>query len=249
MNALIRSEALKQRTTRSTTLLLAWMSGLILVIVALHVASFDLRTLRSGDSQHKILGLGTTIAALFGALAGAISVTGEFRSGTIRPTLLITPHRSRVLVAKLFASTTVGFGIGLAALILTAGTEAAGLAIRGVDIRLSAGDYGQAVIGGAIAAALFGAMGAALGAAVRNQVAVLVGLCVWLLFVEPLLLGNAPDIGRYAPVACAGAVAGAIQTQIAGDLVGPALGLLLLAAYAGLLALIGNHLLVQRDID
>jgi hypothetical protein len=84
---------------------------------------------------------------------------------------------------------------------------------------------------------------------VRNQVASVVGLCVWLLLVEPLLLGDVPAVGKYAPGASAGAVAGAIQSQIADSLVVPGLGLALLAAYAALVALAGSLLINRRDID
>jgi hypothetical protein len=83
---------------------------------------------------------------------------------------------------------------------------------------------------------------------VRNQVAAVVGLCVWLLFLEPLLLGDIPSAAKYAPEASAGAIAGAIQSQTADTLTAPALGIVLLAAYAGLAGLAGSLLITRRDI-
>ena len=77
----------------------------------------------------------------------------------------------------------------------------------------------------------------------------LVGLCVWLLFVEPLLLGDVPAAAKYFPEASAGAIAGAIQSQIADSLIAPALGVVLLAGYAALAALAGATLITRRDID
>jgi len=59
---------------------------------------------------------------------------------------------------------------------------------------------------------------------------------VWLLLIETTLIGNAPSAGKFAPGASAGALAGAIQTQAATNLLAPALGALLLIAYAGVLA-------------
>ena len=79
-------------------------------------------------------------------------------------------------------------------------------------------------------------------------IAAVVGLCVWLLFLEPLLLGDVPSAGKYAPEATAGAIAGAIQSQIADSLVAPALGVVLLAAYAALAGLAGSLLITRRDI-
>jgi ABC-type transport system involved in multi-copper enzyme maturation permease subunit len=249
MTAQLRAELLKQRTTRTSLLLLAWMVGLVLVVVALHVLSFSVADLSREDNQMKILGLGTSLAALFAALLGAMSITGEFRTGTIRPTLLVAPRRPRVVVAKVGASAIAGLGIGLLAEALTAGAEAAGLAARGIDVELATGEYVQLLAGGAFAAALFAAIGVGIGSAVRNQVPVLIGLCVWLLFVEPLLLGDVPSVAKYAPEASAGAIAGAIQSQIADSLVAPALGAALLVAYAALAAAAGSALITRRDID
>ena len=249
MTAQLRSELLKQRTTPTNRLLLAWLAGLVLLVVALHVVSFSNSTLAQEANQMKILGLGTSVGALFGSLLGAMSITGELRSGTIRPTFLVTPRRGRVIAAKVLASMAAGAGLGLLAEALTVGAEAAGLAARGVPIELAASDYAQLLAGGALGAALFAAIGVGIGTAVRNQVAALVGLCVWLLFVEPLLLADAPSAARYAPEASAGAIAGAIQSQIADSLIAPALGAVLLAAYAALIAGAGALLVARRDVD
>jgi ABC-2 type transport system permease protein len=249
MTAQLRSELLKQRTTRTNRLLLAWMAGLAVAVVALHVFSFSTGALAREANQMKILGLGTSLGALFAALLGAMSITGEFRSGTIRPTFLVTPRRGRVIAAKELAGMAAGAGIGLLAAALTAGAEAAGLTARGVHVQLAAGDYAQFLAGAALGAALFAAIGVGIGAMVRNQVAALVGLCVWLLFAEPLLLADVPSAARYAPEAAAGAIAGAIQSQIADSLVAPALGVLLLAAYAALIAWAGALLVNRRDVD
>jgi ABC-2 type transport system permease protein len=248
MTAQLRSELLKQRSTRTNLVLLAWMVGIALLVVALHVLSFSVATLAREDNQMKILGLGTSIGALFAALLGAMSITGEFRTGTIRPTLLVTPRRTRVIAAKVLASMLAGVGIGLVAQCLAASGEAVGLAVRGVEIELGGGDYAQLLAGGALSGALFAAIGVGVGAIVRNQVATVAGLCVWLLFLEPLLLGDVPTAGKYAPEASAGAVAGAIQSQIANSLIAPGLGVVLLTAYAALAGLAGSLLIARRDV-
>jgi uncharacterized membrane protein YfcA len=84
---------------------------------------------------------------------------------------------------------------------------------------------------------------------VRNQVTAVVGFCLWLLFLEPLLFGDLPAVAKFAPGASAGAIAGAIQTQIADDLVAPALGVLLLAAYAALASAAGSVATTRRDVS
>jgi ABC-type transport system involved in multi-copper enzyme maturation permease subunit len=248
MIAQLRSELLKQRTTRSSLVLLAWMLGLVVVVVALHVVSFGAADLARASNQMKVLGLGTSLGALFASLLGAISITGEIRTGTIRPTLLVTPRRTRMIAAKTMASMLAGAATGLIAASLTAGAEAAGLGIRGIHVELGGGDYAQLLAAGALAGALFAAIGVGVGAVVRNQVAAVAGLAVWLLFLEPLLLGDVPGAAKYAPEASAGAIAGAIQSQIADTLISPALGVLLLALYTALAGWAGAVAITRRDV-
>lgn len=115
MKALIRSELLKQRTTRTTALVALWMAGLVALVVLLHVLSLKTASLSQRDGQLKVLGWGTGIGTLFASILGALTMTAEFRHGTIRPTLLATPRRSRVVAAKLLASVLVGLAVGVLA--------------------------------------------------------------------------------------------------------------------------------------
>jgi ABC-2 type transport system permease protein len=248
VSRLVKAELLKQRTTRTSLLLLLWISGLILLLVVMHVASLSLAHLSTKDGQLKVVGWGTGVGALFACLLGALSFTAEVRHGTIRPTFLATPRRERVIAAKLAAGALTGLGVGLLAEGLTAAIEAAGLAAREIHIHLSAGDYLQLLGGGAVAGALFAAIGVGVGAVVRQQVGAVAGLCVWLLLIETTLIGNVPTAGKYAPGAAAGAIAGAIQTQSASKLVTPALGVLLLAAYAAIAAGSATLTTTRRDV-
>jgi ABC-2 type transport system permease protein len=121
--------------------------------------------------------------------------------------------------------------------------------VRGIHIALSSGGYVQLLAGGSVAAALFAALGVGVGAVVRNQVGAVVGLCVWLLLIETTLIGNVPSAGKFAPGASAGALAGAIQTQSASKLLAPALGALLLAAYAAAASAAGVIVTERRDVN
>ncbi len=248
MSRLVKSELLKQRTTRTSLLLLLWMTGLILLVVLLHVLSLSTDHISTADGELKVVGWGTSVAALFASLLGAMSITAEIRHGTIRPTFLATPRRERAIAAKLIAGALTGLAIGLLAEGLTAAIEAAGLAARGIHIQLTAGDYTQLLAGGAAAGALSAVVGLGVGAVVRHQVGAVVALCVWLLLIETTLIGNIPSAGKFAPGAAAGAIAGAIQTQSASKLVAPALGVLLLAVSAAVAAGAGALLTNRRDV-
>lgn len=248
MTRLIRAELLKQRTTRATLTLLVSMTALILLLIVLHVLSLSTEQLSTSDGQLKVVGWGTTAGALFAALLGAMSITTEIRHGTIRPTLLATPKRERVIAAKLAAGALTGIGAGLLAEALAAGLEAAGLAIRGIHIQLGAGDYLQLLAGGAFAAGFFAAIGVGIGALVRQQIGAVAGLTIWLILIETTLIGNIPSAGKFAPGAAAGAIAGAIQTQSTSNLVAPAIGVLLLMLYAAVAATAGALLTNRRDV-
>jgi ABC-type transport system involved in multi-copper enzyme maturation permease subunit len=248
VSSLVASELLKQRSTRTSPLLVAWMTGLILLLILLHVFSLGHDEMSGRAGQLKVIGWGTSIGALFASLLGAMSMTAEIRHGTIRPTFLATPRRERVIAAKLLAGAFTGLGVGVIAEGLAAAIEAAGLSVRGLQIQLTASDYVQLIVGGAAVGALFAAVGVGVGAIVRHQVSTIAGLCVWLLLIETTLIGNVPSAGKFTPGAAAGAIAGAVQTQSASKLVAPGIGVLLLAGYAAVAAVAGAVLTIRRDV-
>lgn len=249
MIAQLRSELFKQRTTRTARVLLTSMVGVTLLVVCLHVFTLKTADLSQAANQPKVFGWGTTIGALFAALAGAIGITAEFRHGTIRPTLLANPDRGRVVGAKAAAAAIAGLGIGLLAAGLVAAIGSIGLALRGIPVTLNAGDFAQMLVGGAAGAALWAILGTGLGALLRGQVGTVVGLCVWLLLIENILIGNVPSAGKYAPGASAGALAGLMPNAATAKLLAPVVGAALLAAYAAVVAGAGLVATERRDID
>lgn len=231
MNPQLRSELFKQRTTRTSRWLLLTLVALITLVVLLHVVSLPARDLGDAKGQLKIIGMGTTFGMLFASLLGAMSITGEIRHGLIRPTLLATPNRTRVLLAKVLASALAGAAFGLLAEAVALGVASAGLAARDIPVTVESGEIAQLLLGGAVAAAFWAAIGVGIGALVRSQVAALVGLTVWQLFIEQTLVGILPTAARYAPGPSAGALAGAILQQTSAYLLAPAIGALVTVAY------------------
>ena len=246
MKAQLRAELLKQRTSGTARGLFAAMLGLVALAVLLH-GLVPAGNLDSSSEQLMVLGRGEFLGALFAALLGALSITSEYRYGTIRPTLLVSPQRERVVAAKVRASTLIGAAFGLAGSALAAAIGTGTLRARGIDVQLDSGDYALLLAGGTAAAALWAAIGVGVGAVVRNQVPTLIGICAWLLFVEGLPVGDVTgvgDVGRFAP----GALGEAISGQDPDTLVAPAAGLVLLALYATAAALIGALATTRRDV-
>ena len=248
MTALLRAELLKQRSTRANLGLLAATAGLVSLAVLLHGLGLPGERVDSRSEQVTlVLGWGERLAAVFGGLLGALSITGEIRHGTIRPTLLVTPRRTRVLGAKVLASAALGVVLGLIATALAAGVGSAALAARGIESRLDGGTYALFLAGGIAAAALWAAIGVGLGALVRNQVPAVVGICAWLLFVEGLLVGDIADVaavGRFGPGAAAAAIGGLDPDR----LLAPGVGLGVLVLYAAAAAVAGSLATARRDV-
>jgi ABC-2 type transport system permease protein len=247
VRAQLRAELLKQRSTRTGLGLFAGMLGLVLFAVLLHGLGLAAGNLDSTTEQLMVFGRGEFLAAVFAALLGALSITGEIRHGTIRPTFLVSPRRARVLMAKVLVSTLIGAGFGLAGCALAAGVGSAVLRARGIDVELGGGDFALLLAGGTAAAGLWAAIGVGLGAIVRHQVPTLIGICGWLLFVEGLLVSDVAgvgDVGRFAP----GALGEAISGQDPDTLVAPVVGLVLLTLYAAAFAAAGSVASARRDV-
>lgn len=240
----IASEIRKLTTTRSVYLMLA---GLI-VIVGLGVVATttdgEPGSLLAPLENQVFLNVSLTIAPLFGLLLGLRSFTDEFRYGSIVPTLLASPVRRRVLGAKLVATAGGGVALSLAAVAISIAVGVPILVVKGSGITWSTGALAL-VVGRLVAATvMWTALGVGLGLAVKHQVAAIAGTLVWLLAAEGLLSGLVPNVAKYFPGAAGFAVVGINST----DLLTPALGALLLGAYAAVTVAAGAVLMQRRDI-
>jgi hypothetical protein len=244
VRAQLRSELLKQRSTFTNLGLFLAMLALVLLAVLLHAVAVPADRLQTAADQVQVFRFGALLGALFAGLVGALSITGEIRHGTIRPTFLVTPRRGEVVAAKVVISALVGTVFGLVAAGVAVGVGSAALAAREIPITLDAGDYTLMPLGGIAAAALWAPIGVGLGALVRNQVATLVAIFLWLFFIENLLVDFVPGAGKFAPGAAAAAITGVDPDR----LLAPAFGALLLAAYAVATAAAAWIATLRRDV-
>jgi len=226
VNGQLSSELLKLRTTRMAGLLLLAAAGLTLLGVFVEGASASAAELAGDDQQRTLLGAGSS-AVFFATLVGLLTVTSEFRYGTIRPTLLVQPRRRIVLAAKLTAAALAGVVLTLVCIALSLAAGLAILAVRGVELVPSGADLIALVAGAIAAAALSALLGVAIGALIRNQVGAIVAVVAYAFLVDATLFAATPGVGRFLPGKAGDALAG----QPVDHLLSPGAGALALIAW------------------
>jgi ABC-2 type transport system permease protein len=246
MSDAIRSELLKLRTTRTFLGIVIATLALVALIAGAQAAadSFD-----SGSVPGIDLLDTAGLAQPFALVLGLLAVTTEFRHGTITPTLLATPDRMRLIVAKLSAHVTAGLVLGVVAYALAAILMSIILPLRDISTGLSFGDGAEQVVGGVVCIALLAAIGVGVGAVIRNQVGAVIGGLAWFFMIEPLLTAI-PKVGDWiGDYGIGGAVAAVSASQFDGGAeISQLAGGLLLLGYAVLFAVGGAVMMRRRDV-
>lgn len=243
MIGLVRSELFKLRTTRTALTLVAAMVGVTLLFTLLNGLVVKEPQLLERKMQFQLLATGS-IASAFAAILGLLSMTTEFRHGTVRATMLATPRRARVVVAKLVATTAFGAGLGTIGVGVSYAVGRICLSARGIPSTLHPGDVRLVLVGAIVVSALWGAFGVGIGAVIRNQVGAIVGGLMWVFFAESILFALVPSVGRYLP-----ATAANVLTQVETSHQLPiAAGVVIFCAYVAVAAAAGAIVTARRDL-
>jgi ABC-type transport system involved in multi-copper enzyme maturation permease subunit len=252
MIRLIQAEFVKLFSTKLWLWLLLGAFGLTALAVSLTIG-FDGQegnpapplTTEAGQKNLFSSAGASTVWAL---ILGIIAVTGEFRHQTVTPTFLATPHRGRVVIAKLIAYAITGIGYGIATIILAIAIALPWTSAKDIDLSLGSNGIPAVLIGVAAAVAVYSLLGVGLGALIRNQIAAIVGALVYLFIVEGLV-GNLPTIRDYYkwfPGGANSALTGTFTPNV--TLLEPYQGGLLLVAYGLVFAGLGTWLAMRRDV-
>jgi ABC-2 type transport system permease protein len=254
----VRTELLKLRTTRLAAGLLALAAGLT-TLVALILSSGAgtgdsyIPALSSAEGLRAIL-TNTGFAMLVATVFGVTIATGEFRNQTVTDTYLDEPNRTRILVAKMVAAAVVGLLFGLVASVIATAVGVAVAAGKGYQIAIGAGTIAAYAGGAVLACGLLAAVGVGVGALLRGQLPALIAVFVWVMAVEQVVGGVAPDAGRFLPFLAATTLGGADSTAsmppIPPDLqpLAPAAVVVLLAGLILLLGAVATRTTVRRDV-
>jgi ABC-2 type transport system permease protein len=247
MIGLVRAELAKLRTTRLAYGVAATMTafGVLTVVANVTSAGRQGNPPLSADDLPRLVSAPAAMLAGAALLLGILGMAGEFRHHTITQTFLASPDRGRVVAAKLAAYALAGIAVAVLSLAVTTAVALPWLLAKGLTVSLLDAELGRVLAGTVLAAGLCGLVGVGVGALVRNQVAAIVGVLVWALVVEGLLLNllNAPGLGKWLPSAAAAAL-----TNPGGAHLDRWAGGLLLASYGLAFAVAGTRFVVRRDI-
>jgi ABC-type transport system involved in multi-copper enzyme maturation permease subunit len=253
VTALIRAEIRKLFTTKLWLWMFIATVGLTALFVSLTIA-FDGQQgneaprLNTPEGQRNLFGSPAGAAVIVGIL-GIIAMTSEFRHMTATPTFLATPRRGRVVTAKMITYTGLGIAYAAAAVGVTLAVALPWLAAKNIDVSLGANGIPQTLIGVGANVAIYAVLGVGLGALLKNQIAAVVGLLVYLLVVGPVLTAITsirdytkflPDAAAMALVQSTPAAGSAFLEQWQGGAV--------LIGWALLFAVLGYVFTVRRDI-
>jgi ABC-2 type transport system permease protein len=239
---LLRAELLKLRTTRTFVTLVSVTLVLSLIVVGLTAILAD------DFTEPSVRELFTfDFSSLFILLLGVTGMAGEWRHRTITSSVLAAPDRLKLLTAKVISYAVAGTVLSL---IVTVALMALGTLILSLrdETTLGAADLADVLWRNLLVAALLGAFGVCVGGIVRNQIVAIVGLLVFAFALEPVLLNLALEVGRFGPTT--GAPSGIIGVNPVdeGELLSPAVALLVMLGWVGLGFVITATLLRRRDL-
>lgn len=124
---------------------------------------------------------------IFALVLGITGMTGEYRYETITSTFLVSPRRSRVVVAKLLAHGAMGVLYGVAGLLVVLVAGGVTVTIRGYGLGLGADRLWVTMALAVVAVAIWAVVGIGVGTLLRSQIAAIVlGVLVTFL-IEPLV--------------------------------------------------------------
>jgi ABC-2 type transport system permease protein len=121
---------------------------------------------------------GQFFGVLLIVMLSAILVTNEFFHLTATTTFLVTPHRERVILAKLAAATLLGLGFWLITTVLNLAVAPFFLRQLDLPVQLGEGGVWRAIGLNALAFVLWAVVGVGVGVLIRSQIATVLVLSI-----------------------------------------------------------------------
>jgi ABC-2 type transport system permease protein len=255
-SGVLRSEWIKLRSLRST-----WFSLLATVVLVdaigtlfswLHARHMETVVGPKGQLSFDATQVslrGVFLAQLAIGVLGVLVITGEYATGMIRSSLAAVPRRQPVLLAKALVFGLVTLAVSLPTTLL--GFLLGQWAQSGTHAQATLTTPGalRAIVGSAVFLTLLGLFAVGLGFLIRNTAGALAAL-FGIVLVAPLLVNALPepyaaDVAKFLPLNLGARVVA--TTDYDPSLLGPLVGLGVMALYAVAALLAGAFVLGRRD--
>jgi ABC-2 type transport system permease protein len=203
MIGVLRSELFKMRTTRATKIVVACA---IIVPVAINILSsiFAFNDGVFGDSVIAYVGSASALIGLLFGVVGVLCSTQEYSQGTIRITLVATPKRFKVWIAKMLTVIIISAGSTVILVVACLAPMKFILERRNITFELISSDI-RVIPSMVLLVSLLSILGLSLGLIFKSSPGAISALLLWPTIIEGLIFGLLTlifddGIFRWAPI-------------------------------------------------
>jgi len=203
MIGVLKSELFKLRTTRATKIVVISSVALPAIIFTL-TSALAFQNGEVGDSLASMVGNFAPLTGLLLGVVGVLCSTQEYSQGTIRITLVATPSRLKVFVAKLLTTVVVSIASSLLMLLLCLVPSQLILSSRNVDYVTISTDI-RILFSVVILSAFLSVLGLSLGLVFKSSPGAISALLIWPTILEGMVFGllsvaSGRNMMKFAPV-------------------------------------------------
>jgi hypothetical protein len=248
MIGVLKSELFKLRTTRATKIIVICSVVLPAIIFSL-TSMFAFSNGEVGDSLASMVGNFAPLTGLLLGVVGVLCSTQEYSQGTIRITLVATPSRLKVFVAKLLTTVVVSVASALLMLLLCLLPSQVILSTRNVTFELIGSDI-RVLFSAVILSAFLSILGLSLGLIFKSSPGAISALLLWPTILEGMVFGLLSvafdnNMMKFAPVQGNGFRL--IATYVGTDENTWLVSLTYFSAFVAVFAVLGAALFTRRD--
>ena len=203
MIGVIRSELFKLRTTRATKVVVLCSIALPAIIFIL-TSMFAFSNGEVGDSLASMVGNFAPLTGLLLGVVGVLCSTQEYSQGTIRITLVATPNRQKVFIAKFVTTLVVSAASSILMLLLCLVPSQLILSSRNTDF-VTIGSDVRILFSTVILSAFLSILGLSLGLIFKSSPGAISALLLWPTILEGMVFGLLSlafdkNLMKFAPV-------------------------------------------------
>jgi hypothetical protein len=204
MIGVLKSELFKLRTTRATKIVVICSVALPAIIFGL-TSVFGFTNGEVGDSLVSMVGNFAPLTGLLLGVVGVLCSTQEYSQGTIRITLVATPNRLKVFVAKILTTLVVSVASSLLMLLLCLVPSQLILSSRNVTFEVIGSDL-RVLLSTVILSAFLSILGLSLGLIFKSSPGAISALLLWPTILEGMVFGllslafKDSNVFKFAPI-------------------------------------------------